>query len=325
MAIHWPKMFKFWKKSLFWDQKFFYTNYTMHAPTTELIQRRKNLINEVRKYSFQNFNQNWGNLIVLPAAEIQYMAYHVPYPFHQDSHYFYFTGLNEPDSVLVFFIHSEQNESMYEIKLFVDIKDKNGEMWDGPSIGFLEASLLSGIQNIYPLGDLEKFVEHCVGSSKLTHLWYTPLSGSKFDQRPFNNRIFRKFLGFFDELRSKNIPIKNPDSFVDNLRVVKSNFEIEQIRIANQITVRALKSTVAISTPNISEYALFSHIDHEVRLSGSLLSYPPVIAGGQRTNIIHYLKSNKDIKDGDLVLIDVGCKVNGYTSDITRTWPINGG
>ena len=119
--------------------------------------------------------------------------------------------------------------------------------------------------------------------------------------------------------------LENPKPSIHRVRLIKSEAEQSLMRQACRISAEAVKATVAWSKPGMSENELFAKVDFENRVRGaSQLAYPPVVAGGDRGNVIHYISNNQVVQDGDMVLMDAGGEVNGYSGDVTRTWPING-
>lgn len=118
---------------------------------------------------------------------------------------------------------------------------------------------------------------------------------------------------------------ESPLVFFHNLRVIKSPAEIKLMRATCDIGCRSLNKTIRDSKPGDSEHHLFARVDYHSRMSNaSFLAYPPVVAGGRNATTIHYVNNTQIIENGDMVLMDAGCEYGGYSSDITRTWPING-
>lgn len=110
-----------------------------------------------------------------------------------------------------------------------------------------------------------------------------------------------------------------------SLRAVKSPAEVALMKEAGCITAQAFRKTMAMCYGDIDEALLYAKFDFECRAHGAnFLAYPPVVAGGNRANTLHYINNNQLIKDGEMVLLDGGCEYFGYVSDITRTWPVNG-
>ncbi|CAH8550683.1 Xaa-Pro aminopeptidase 3, variant 2 [Schistosoma haematobium] len=306
-----------------------YPNNNSSVPLVELRNRREIFVNKLNICTEQLVNRPSYHIVIIPASEIQYMAYHVPYPFHQDSNFFYFTGLSEPNGVLLFCTdkteeHRDQSGSNWSTHLFVETQNKHAEIWDGPSLTLSEASLATGVDNSHPLNEFSNFLNHQALFAQSICVWYSPLSSKNFVERPLNKFVLRKILEFSRQIGDKSISFENPDYIIDRIRFIKSNYELRQIKTAVIAAIESLKSAMQITQPGITETALQGHIEYQMHSRGCSVGYPPVVAGGSRTNIIHYMKNNMRIENGELVLVDAGCRFNGYTSDITRTWPVNG-
>lgn len=126
-------------------------------------------------------------------------------------------------------------------------------------------------------------------------------------------------------LKNSKIAIKSPTTFIHRMRVIKSPAEIELMRKSCDIASESINTTMLKSYPGISEHQIFAEVDYQCRMkNASFLAYPPVVAGGTRATTIHYINNSQIVHDGELVLMDAGCEYGGYSSDITRTWPING-
>uniref|UniRef100_A0A5K4EZR9 Aminopeptidase P homologue (M24 family) n=1 Tax=Schistosoma mansoni TaxID=6183 RepID=A0A5K4EZR9_SCHMA len=306
-----------------------YLNANSSVPLIELSNRREIFVNKVNICAKQMVNKPSYHIVVIPASEIQYMAYHVPYPFHQDPNFFYFTGLNEPNGILLFCTdkteeRDDQSDLNWSTHLFVETRNKHAEIWNGPSLTLSEASLATGVDNSHPLSEFSKFLDHQALSTQSICVWYSPLSSKNFVERPLNKFVLKKIVEFSRQINDKRISFENPDYLIDSIRLIKSNYEIKQLKTSVIAAVESLKSAMQITQPGITETTLQSYIEYQMRSRGCSVGYPPVVAGGDRTNIIHYMKNNMRIDNGELVLVDAGCRFNGYTSDITRTWPVNG-
>ncbi|XP_048473294.1 xaa-Pro aminopeptidase 3 [Rhincodon typus] len=122
-----------------------------------------------------------------------------------------------------------------------------------------------------------------------------------------------------------NNTVQPVQKLVQYLRLTKSDTEIELLKTAAKVTSEAFISTMFSTKAPVDEAYLYAKFDFECRARGAdLLAYPPVVAGGNRSNTLHYVKNNQMIKDGEMVLLDGGCEYSGYVSDVTRVWPING-
>ncbi|XP_025064733.1 xaa-Pro aminopeptidase 3 isoform X4 [Alligator sinensis] len=144
--------------------------------------------------------------------------------------------------------------------------------------------------------------------------------------RPVHPQLHSEYLQPLTEMKtgSKN-RIRGFCHLVQNLRLIKSSAEIERMKVVGRVTSQAFTETMFASKSPVDEAFLYAKFEFECRARGAdILAYPPVVAGGNRSNTLHYVKNNQLIKDGEMVLLDGGCESSCYVSDITRTWPING-
>ncbi|KAJ8962024.1 hypothetical protein NQ314_005806 [Rhamnusium bicolor] len=254
----------------------------------EYQERRYNLVESIMSYA-EKHNQGKNNhVIVIPAASKQYMSDKIPYVFRQNTEFLYLTGCQEPDCCVV--ITTGNSPEQYCTTLFTRDKDEHAELWDGP--------------RTHP--------EDAPGST----LWYDFIT-------PVQNSIHKVICEFMNESGDKKWD--NPKSFIHKLRLYKSPAEIALMQKSCDITAQAFVEAMACSKPGIGENQIFAKVDYECRLRGAeFLAYPPVVAGGNRATIIHYINNNQIVKDDEMVLMDAGCEYHGYASDVTRTWPING-
>ncbi|CAB0012824.1 unnamed protein product [Nesidiocoris tenuis] len=112
---------------------------------------------------------------------------------------------------------------------------------------------------------------------------------------------------------------------IHQLRLIKSVEEQKSMADAGVIASNAIETAIRLTKPGVTEHQIFATIDYQCRMNGAdYLAYPPVVAAGSNATVIHYINNNQMLRDGDLILVDAGCELNGYCSDITRTWPVNG-
>ena len=129
----------------------------------------------------------------------------------------------------------------------------------------------------------------------------------------------------FSDLEHLGLKIMNPTKFIQELRLIKSESEIAILKKSCDIASLCINDTIRESSPGDTEHIIHARIDYKCRLMGaSFLAFPPVVASGNNATIIHNTNNNQIAKKGDLILMDAGCEFAAYTSDITRTWPING-
>ncbi|XP_040927766.1 xaa-Pro aminopeptidase 3 [Betta splendens] len=245
-------------------------------------------------------------LIVLSHAT-HYMTNDIPYLFHQNQDFLYLTGFLEPDSALVLHGKGRPDQAV----LFVPRRDPGRELWDGPRSGKDGAAALTGIERVHSTEELGVVLKSLKGSL----LWYDSC-------QPSHPRLHRVHVSPL--LEAGPMP-RSLRPLIHSLRARKSGAEVALMQEAGRITALAFRKTMALSKGDVDEAVLFAKFDFENRIHGAnFLAYPPVVAGGNRANTLHYINNNQIIKDGELVLLDGGCEYFGYVSDITRTWPVNG-
>ncbi|XP_020288872.1 probable Xaa-Pro aminopeptidase 3 isoform X2 [Pseudomyrmex gracilis] len=275
----------------------------------ELKRRRSKLVENI---SVNSHTMNRQHIVVIPAATKVYMSDKIPYVFRQNTDFLYFSGCQEPDSVLVLVL--KENNSSFT--LFVRAKDEHSELWDGPRTSVEMATQIFGTDHALPLTEIERFLTSLIQEDRKSILWY--------DHADVLQPILHKKLCQLIKMTDTQI-FASPKNLFHRIRLIKSDCEIDLMRQSCQIASDSIVKTIQISKPGMNEHQLFATVDYECRMRGAeYLAYPPVVAAGKNANIIHYINNNQIIQNGDLVLMDAGCEFHGYSSDITRTWPING-
>lgn len=297
-------------------------------PKNEYGLRRSKLAEKIGHSCLSDQGSVSHHLVIIPAAEIQYSSLHVPYPFRQDSYFRYLTGITEPDAVLALEIATKSSDVVnFTPRLFVEERNPHDMLWDGPTIGVDGAALTTGIQCTMPRKLFPEYLQMAMSgfSGPGCFFWFsTPFIVRSETKAPVNRTIYSVVSEKFTGCRLDQSNLRNPNPLIDELRLIKSKSELLLMKRAVKLTSIALKKTLASAYPGMREAELAARFEFESALMGSGLGYPPVVAGGNRANIIHYLKNSECVEDGQLVLMDVGCDVEGYTADISRAWPING-
>ncbi|XP_063245058.1 xaa-Pro aminopeptidase 3 isoform X2 [Bacillus rossius redtenbacheri] len=280
----------------------------------EFQERRNSLLEKIFQYSaLDNETCRRQHLIVIPSASKVYMTDKIPYVFRQNTDFLYLSGCLEPDSVLV--LSGALGESCSST-LFVRKKDPHSELWDGPRTGVEEAVKFFGVNDAVPFEDLGSFLTSFGSRHRDFKLWYDFAT-------PVNSQVHKTIYGLIGETMNKMW--ESPKLFVQQLRLRKSSGEVALMESSCRIASDAIAATVRSSFPGATEHLLFARVDYECRARGAeYLAYPPVVAGGDRANIIHYISNNQVVRAGEMVLMDAGCEYHGYSSDITRTWPVSG-
>lgn len=247
------------------------------------------------------------HVVILLAHPTRYMTNDIPYSFHQNQDFLYLTGILEPDSALILHGKGRPDQAI----LFVPRRDPSRELWDGPRSGRDGAAALTGIERVHCTEELGVVLKSLKGNA----LWYD-------SSQPAHPKLHQTYVS--PVMESGSMP-RSLRPLLHSLRALKSPAEVALMQEAGRITAQAFKGTMAMSQGDIDEALLFAKFDFENRIHGAnFLAYPPVVAGGNRANTLHYINNNQIIKNGEMVLLDGGCEYFGYVSDITRTWPVNG-
>lgn len=262
----------------------------------------------IKAYSFSNFPTVKSHLIVIPSATKKYISASIPYVFRQNSDFVYFSGCLEQDSLLVMEITAKSMKSV----LFLRPKDKNQELWDGVRTGQENGVELFGVDEAYSIHNINPYLEKLRNRNDVL-IWYDEKNSDQSSLTPLLKTT------------GSSSQFENPTKFIHTLRWIKSDAEIELIKRACDIGSNAVNETIRKSYPGIGEHQIFAEVDYQCRMNGAyMLSYPPVVASGKNATTIHYINNSQITQNGDMVLLDAGCDYGGYTSDITRTWPLNG-
>nr|XP_020838345.1 probable Xaa-Pro aminopeptidase 3 isoform X6 [Phascolarctos cinereus] len=260
--------------------------------------------------------------VVLLSNPTFYMSNDIPYTFHQDNNFLYLCGFQEPDSILVLQSLPGKELPAHRAVLFVPRRDPGRELWDGPRSGADGAVALTGVDEAFPLEEFRHLLPKLKGfllEAETSTVWYDWT-------KPSHAQLHSDYMKPVTEAKagSRN-RVRAVRHLVQRLRLIKSPAEIALLQGAGRLTSQAFIETMFASKAPVDEAFLYAKFEFECRSRGAdILAYPPVIAGGNRSNTLHYVKNNQIIKDGEMVLLDGGCESAGYTSDITRTWPVNG-
>ncbi|MES2854667.1 MAG: aminopeptidase P N-terminal domain-containing protein [Bdellovibrionota bacterium] len=257
-----------------------------------------------------------GSAIVIPSHPEYIRNYDVHHPYRQDSTFFYLTGWEEPDSVLV--IRPGQTP---ETVIFVRPKDVERETWDGFRYGPEGAEREFKIDKAYLISDFDKMIVDLL--KPVEEVYYRWNLSAEFDQ---------KMLGYLDQVRSSlgrtgrgHLPVRDSWELVGEMRVHKSAYEVEVMRKASEITAKAHVEAMKFTKPGVTERQVQGVVlGSFFRQGAQREGYNSIVASGANATTLHYVFNDQVCKDGDLLLIDAGAEVDYYTSDITRTFPVNG-
>ncbi|HEX4203101.1 MAG TPA: aminopeptidase P N-terminal domain-containing protein [Ktedonobacteraceae bacterium] len=233
--------------------------------------------------------------------------------YRQDSNFYYLTGFEEPESICVLAPqHSEQ-----QFILFVPPRDPNAETWTGRRAGPEGAMSKYGADIAYPLDQFEeKLPEYLTGCQTF---YYSSGRSLPFDDE------FVKLLARFRSNSFAPRQIVDPTFILSEMRVRKSPVELDLLRKAGDISAHAYPEVLKALKPGMYEYELQAILSYVYQKHGSPRhGYAPIVGSGPNATIMHYDKNDRQMQDGELVLIDSGCEYQYYSGDITRTFPVNG-
>lgn len=256
-------------------------------------------------------------LAVLSAHTLQTRSNDTHFSFRQNSDFYYLTGLQEPDSILI--LSTEDN--ILTSHLFLHKQDTNYELWNGPRLDKDLAKEEFFIDKTY---DLEDF--HKIFPLLLVH--HKSLSFDCYNESKRNDfmQIINKTCG--DDQRTKMLTpnrIFHINPLIRELRSFKDLSEIKTLRQASKITEKAHRAALALLAPGKNESEIEALIEYIFKKEGSSSpAYKSIVAGGERANILHYTENKKILKEDELLLLDAGCEYNMYASDVTRTIPVSG-
>ncbi|KAF9328644.1 hypothetical protein BGZ91_000914 [Linnemannia elongata] len=256
-----------------------------------------------------------GSIVISTSHRTRFMTNNIFYPFHQHTDFYYLCGFNEPDSALVL----EKNDSPkgYKMTMFVAPKNANIEMWEGARTGIEAAKEVFGADEAI---DANLFRYRIIDmASRHENVYFDYPSPSMFMPMDIAKKLHNK--PDSDAMATT----KSLSPLIQEMRVIKSEAEIKIMRQAGEISGKAFIETMKFTNPARLEHQVYARFDYECRMRGSqMMAYVPVVAGGSNALTMHYVNNDQPLHDGDLLLMDAGGELNGYASDITRTWPVNG-
>jgi Xaa-Pro aminopeptidase len=270
------------------------------------IQRRKQLMKMMGENS----------IAILPAAPSLVRNRDVEHCFRQDSDFFYLSGFTEPEAVIVLIPGRKKGQYI----LFCRERDPKKETWNGYRYGPEGAVEHFDADDAFPIDDLEDILPGLMEHCESVH--YAIGLNPEFDKHVMNcvNSLRRSSRG------GAHAPYEFValDHLLHDMRLFKSRDELRIMRKAAKISVKAHINAMKICRPGMHEYELEAELLYEFNRNGGGWAYPSIVGGGANGCILHYTENSKPLHDGDLVLIDAGAEYEGYASDITRTFPVNG-
>ena len=255
-------------------------------------------------------------ILILPAAPERVRSHDTHYPYRQDSDFWYLCGFPEPEAVLVLIPGRRHGEAI----LFCRERDPEREGWDGPRAGQPGAVEQYGMDDAYPIDDLDEILPGLLeGRSRV---YYHFGRDADFDL---------KLIGWVRHVRAHvKQGAQPPHEFLElghllhDLRLFKSRDEIKLMQRAADISVQAHRAAMRCARAGIHEYELQAEVERVFRASDACPAYNSIVGAGANACVLHYRANTARAGDGELVLIDAGAEYRGYAADITRTFPVNG-
>lgn len=257
-----------------------------------------------------------GGVAVIPAARELMRSNDTEHEFRQNSDFYYLTGFDEPDAVLVLAPYRESERAV----LFVRPRDRAREIWTGRRLGVEDAPARIGVDAAYSIDELDtRLPEYLYGAETL---YYALGSDGEFDRRMQNALASARAKA----RRSGRAPerIVDPSGILHEMRLFKEAVEIDKMRRAAAIAAAGHHAGMRGTRPGVREYEIEALIEYEYLRNGAAWAYQSIVAAGDNATVLHYNTNRDLLRDGDLLLVDSGAEFELYASDVTRTWPVNG-
>ncbi|HVI79755.1 MAG TPA: aminopeptidase P N-terminal domain-containing protein [Candidatus Acidoferrum sp.] len=278
------------------------------VPIKSFAERRRHLALQMQK-----------GVAIIPTAPERVRNRDTYYPYRYDSYFYYLTGFTEPEAVLVIVAGGDNEASKYI--LFCRDKDPEQEIWTGFRYGPEAAREAFGFDEAYPISKLDETLPRLLADQPAV---FCALGQAT----EWDLRITGWINGVRQRARSGVAApgtIQDIRLLLDEMRLFKSPEELQTMRQAAEISTGAHQLAMAKTRPGMNEYEVEAELLQEFRSHGAQApAYPSIVAGGPNACILHYVENNAKLKGGDLLLIDAGCELDGYASDITRTFPVDG-
>jgi Xaa-Pro aminopeptidase len=286
-----------------------------HMNKSNIYQLRRNTLAE------KIFTKTGGGIAVISTAPELSRNRDSEFPYRHDSDFYYLTGFEEPGATLVMKISGNGKSCQLESHLFCRPKDLEREIWDGIRLGPEAAPEALGIEYAHSNQELDKKLADLLADQDAIYIRLAESAEAD-----------RRLRHWMKQVRAQARSGVNPpsefhdvESLIHEMRLFKDAHEIDIMRRAAAISAHAHIRAMQACKPGMREYHLEAELLHEFRNSGAQsVAYNSIVAGGANSCILHYRAGNAELCSGELCLIDAGCELDGYASDITRTFPVNG-
>ncbi len=272
------------------------------------VKNRKKFTEKMQPKSMAIFNSN----------DIYPVSSDSTLPFAQLRDIFYLSGVDQEESILLVFPDAYREEHR-EI-LFLRETNEHIAIWEGEKLTKEKATEVSGVKSVFWLSDFDRIFYNLMNEAENIYLnrneHYRAVLEVQTREDRFIERVKKEF-PLHEILRSNPI--------LQHLRSVKEPEEIALMQTACNITEKGIRRLLNFIKPGVWEYEIEAELIHEfIKNRSKGFAYTPIIASGNNANVLHYIANNMQCKDGDLILLDVGAEYANYSSDLTRTFPVNG-
>lgn len=272
------------------------------------IKNRANFAKRMKSKSLAVFNSN----------DVYTTGADSTMPFHQHRDIFYLSGVDQEESILVIF--PDASDEKHKEVLFVRETNEHIAIWEGAKLDKKQATQTSGIETVYWLSDFDKVFFDLMTEAETiyfnTNEHYRQAVVMETREDRFIKMVKDKFPAHKWE---KSFPI------MQELRGLKDQIEIDLLQTACNITEKGFRRILQFVKPGVMEYEIEAEYMHEfLRNRSKGFAYTPIVGSGFNACVLHYIENNQECKDGDMLLMDVGAEYANYSSDMTRTIPVNG-
>jgi Xaa-Pro aminopeptidase len=251
-----------------------------------------------------------NSILILFAGKAPKKSADENYPFTVNRNFYYLTGIEEEQHILLL----SNINGIYKEYIFIKEIDEVLEKWEGKTIRKEEVCPLCGIEDVKYLGDFNGFIEKILLENEEINL-YLDLEKENYSYN-YINKIKEKY---------HNIRINNCNKIIGNLRLIKTEEEINRIKKAIEVTIEGVETLMKNAKAGIKEYELEAYFDFVCKKNGVKdYAFKTIAAAGKNATTLHYITNDSELKDGDLILFDLGAQYKFYNGDISRTFPING-
>lgn len=257
-----------------------------------------------------------NSMVILFAGKAPKKSADEAYFFTPNRNFYYLNGIDKANIISIII----KSKTKVEENIFIEKSDPVMEKWVGKTISEEKARELSGINTIYYLEDFDEKIHKIISNFSIENIYLDLERDSWKDQESYVQLYAKTITMKYPQLRIKNV---YPE--ICKLRTIKSDEEISEIKEAIKITGEGIKNLIRNASPNMKEYELEAYFDFILKSNGIKdFAFKTIAASGKNATVLHYSKNSSTVREGELVLLDLGAQYNYYNGDISRTFPISG-